>query len=166
MNYFVHLKTKKVVATYDYMSLEYATDGFYTIKSDVYSFGVLVLEIMSGKRNIGFTYCLFLFLLLNKHNVVRLIHVGHLCVQRNPGDRPSMLVIVLMTGPALNSSKLGTNPVEFFCIIDFYPSHNSSKSTSNALKSHDTLTMQLMDPNNFMNTHCNKHKITSQIFTI
>ncbi|CAL9016094.1 unnamed protein product [Prunus brigantina] len=83
------------------MSLKYAIDGFYSIKSDVYSFGVMVLEIMSWKRNIGFTHCLFLFLLLNKHNgferdsgdpheIVRLIHVGLLCVQRNPGDRPSI----------------------------------------------------------------------------
>ena len=32
------------------------------------------------------------------HEVVRTIHVGLLCVQRNPEDRPSMSVVVLMLG--------------------------------------------------------------------
>jgi hypothetical protein len=38
------------------MSPEYAIDGLFLIKSDVFSFGVLVLEIVSGKRNWGFTH--------------------------------------------------------------------------------------------------------------
>jgi hypothetical protein len=38
------------------MSPEYAIDGLFSIKSDVFSFGVLVLEIVSGKRNWGFTH--------------------------------------------------------------------------------------------------------------
>jgi serine/threonine protein kinase len=36
------------------MAPEYAMDGSYSIKSDVFSFGVLVLEIVSGRKNIGF----------------------------------------------------------------------------------------------------------------
>lgn len=35
------------------MSPEYAMYGQFSMKSDVYSFGVLVLEIISGKKNIG-----------------------------------------------------------------------------------------------------------------
>jgi hypothetical protein len=38
------------------MSPEYAIDGLFSIKSDVFSFGVLLLEIVSGKRNWGFTH--------------------------------------------------------------------------------------------------------------
>ena len=38
------------------MSPEYAIGGVYSIKSDVFSFGVLVLEIVSGKRNRGFSH--------------------------------------------------------------------------------------------------------------
>jgi hypothetical protein len=38
------------------MSPGYAIDGLFSIKSDVFSFGVLVLEIVSGKRNWGFTH--------------------------------------------------------------------------------------------------------------
>ena len=36
------------------MSPEYAMDGLFSAKSDVFSFGVMMLEIISGKRNIGF----------------------------------------------------------------------------------------------------------------
>ncbi|KAI5332655.1 hypothetical protein L3X38_022784 [Prunus dulcis] len=113
-------KTKKVVGTYGYMSPEYAIDGFYSTKSDVYSFGVLVLEIVSGKRNRGFTHPGHSLNLLghawmlctegrsievldtsvgdssDPHEVLRSIHVGLLCVQRNPADRPSMPAAVVM----------------------------------------------------------------------
>jgi serine/threonine protein kinase len=36
------------------MSPEYALDGLFSVKSDVFSFGVLLLEIISGRKNIGF----------------------------------------------------------------------------------------------------------------
>lgn len=38
------------------MSPEYASDGLFSVKSDVYSFGVIVLEILSGKRNRGYSH--------------------------------------------------------------------------------------------------------------
>lgn len=34
------------------MAPEYANYGIFSFKSDVFSFGVLVLEILSGKKNI------------------------------------------------------------------------------------------------------------------
>ncbi|XP_022876887.1 G-type lectin S-receptor-like serine/threonine-protein kinase At4g27290 [Olea europaea var. sylvestris] len=39
-----------------YTSPEYGVEGIYSIKSDVFSFGVLVLEIVSGKKNWGFSH--------------------------------------------------------------------------------------------------------------
>ncbi|XP_057728527.1 G-type lectin S-receptor-like serine/threonine-protein kinase SD1-1 isoform X2 [Arachis stenosperma] len=48
--------TRHVVGTYGYLSPEYIIDGVYSTKSDVFSFGVLVLEIVSGNRNRGFTH--------------------------------------------------------------------------------------------------------------
>nr|XP_011460727.1 PREDICTED: G-type lectin S-receptor-like serine/threonine-protein kinase At4g27290 [Fragaria vesca subsp. vesca] len=113
-------ETNKVVGTYGYMSPEYAIDGFYSTKSDVYSFGVLILEIISGKRNRGFLHPGHKLNLLghawnlhiedrsiellattigdsiNLQEVLRTIHVGLLCVQQNPQDRPSMSAAVLM----------------------------------------------------------------------
>ena len=39
------------------MSMEYAIiDGLYSTKSDVFSFGVLVIMIVNGKRNRGFSH--------------------------------------------------------------------------------------------------------------
>ena len=39
-----------------YMSPEYAIDGKFSAKSDVFSLGVLMLEIVSGKKNRGFSH--------------------------------------------------------------------------------------------------------------
>ncbi|XP_022022573.1 G-type lectin S-receptor-like serine/threonine-protein kinase At4g03230 isoform X1 [Helianthus annuus] len=112
--------TNKVVGTYGYMAPEYALEGFFSIKSDVFSFGVVVLEIISGKKNtgapklrqnlslLGYAWNLwkedipFEFMdqrLLESSNsieVLKCIIVGLLCVQEDPGDRPSMTNVVLM----------------------------------------------------------------------
>jgi serine/threonine protein kinase len=36
------------------MSPEYAMQGLFSVKSDVYSFGVLLLEVITGRKNINF----------------------------------------------------------------------------------------------------------------
>ncbi|PIN24925.1 Serine/threonine protein kinase [Handroanthus impetiginosus] len=113
--------TSRVVGTYGYMSPEYTIDGVFSVKSDVFSFGVILLEIVSGKRNIGFSHRDHDLNLLGHawtlHNegralelvdsnysekssylsqVLRSIHIGLLCVQQCPEDRPSMSLVVLM----------------------------------------------------------------------
>ncbi|CAI9299773.1 unnamed protein product [Lactuca saligna] len=113
-------KTKKVVGTHGYISPEYAIHGRFSIKSDVFSFGVLVLEIVSGKKNkefshearsdnlLGHAWRLYkegksielMSVSLRNSCVVseiqRSIHIGLLCVQHHPEDRPTMLSVVLM----------------------------------------------------------------------
>ncbi|CAI0439137.1 unnamed protein product [Linum tenue] len=125
--------TRKVVGTYGYMSPEYAIDGIYSVKSDVFSFGVMVLEIVSGKRNRGFSHPDHQLNLLGHawrlykegkpeevmdetvkdsswvlSEVVRCIHVALLCVQQGPEDRPNMSNVVLM----LSSDILLPEPTE------------------------------------------------------
>nr|XP_043627140.1 dual specificity protein kinase zak2-like isoform X2 [Erigeron canadensis] len=111
-------ETISVVGTFGYMPPEYAQHGIFSTKSDVYSFGVLVLEIVSGKRNRGFSshhdyYDLTrdVWLAYNKGmsakivdatlayhppEVLRSIIVGLLCVQDNAADRPDMTTVVQM----------------------------------------------------------------------
>ena len=38
-----------------YMAPEYALEGLLSIKSDVFSFGVLLLEIITGRKNLDFS---------------------------------------------------------------------------------------------------------------
>ncbi|GAB4841294.1 hypothetical protein Ancab_039691 [Ancistrocladus abbreviatus] len=116
-------KTKRVVGTYGYMSPEYAIDGLFSLKSDVFSYGVLVLEIVSGKRNMRFSHPDHHHNLLghawklynegeslklidpalfeqsnNIAQILRSIHIGQLCVQELPEDRPTMSSVVFMLG--------------------------------------------------------------------
>ncbi|GJT97391.1 G-type lectin S-receptor-like serine/threonine-protein kinase isoform X1 [Tanacetum coccineum] len=114
--------TRRVMGTYGYMAPEYTIDGIYSTKSDVFSFGVLVLEIVSGKRNRGFQDANHDLNLLGhawrlynnrKHvelvdsiingsyvesEVTRAVHIGLLCVQKYPEERPDMPMVVLMLG--------------------------------------------------------------------
>ncbi|XP_028776260.1 cysteine-rich receptor-like protein kinase 10 [Neltuma alba] len=107
--------TNRIVGTYGYLSPEYAMYGEFSVKSDVYSFGVLLLEIISGKKNVEAGKDLLsnawklwkdgepLDLLdptisesYARNEVLRCIHIGLLCVQEDPADRPSMASIILM----------------------------------------------------------------------
>ncbi|KAH7544246.1 hypothetical protein JRO89_XS15G0135600 [Xanthoceras sorbifolium] len=100
-----------------YMSPEYTVDGLFSVKSDVFSFGVLVLEIVSGKKNWRFSHPAHNHNLLGhawilwkeerpmeliddnlgdscpQSEVLRCIHVGLLCVQQRPEDRPVILML-------------------------------------------------------------------------
>ncbi|XLR41613.1 hypothetical protein S83_026273, partial [Arachis hypogaea] len=147
-----------------YLSPEYIIDGLYSTKSDVYSFGVLVLEIVSGKRNRGFTHvdhhlnllghawtlfaegkCLEMVDVMikdsidSREEVIRLIHVGLLCVQRRPEDRPSMSDVLMMLsseGPLPQPKKPG-----FFIERDVDFGDSSSSRNDKLLSSVNHLTV-------------------------
>ncbi|KAK1375177.1 UDP-3-O-acylglucosamine N-acyltransferase-like [Heracleum sosnowskyi] len=112
--------TKRIVGTYGYMAPEYAMGGQFSVKSDVFSFGVILLEIISGKRNSGFyrtehaqTLTAYAWQLWKEgreldiadtlvtetcpvSEVARCIHIGLLCVQEDPEDRPTMSSVVVL----------------------------------------------------------------------
>ncbi|KAM3301692.1 hypothetical protein P3S67_016194 [Capsicum chacoense] len=111
--------TKKVVGTYGYMSPEYALEGLFSIKSDVFAFGVVLLEIISGKRNmelfedvnlIGYVWRLWMkdraldmmdqtiFESCDVKEVIKCVNVALLCVQEDPAERPVMSNVVFMLG--------------------------------------------------------------------
>ncbi|KZV55195.1 hypothetical protein F511_12782 [Dorcoceras hygrometricum] len=109
-----HVSTVRVVGTYGYMAPEYALEGRFSEKSDVFSFGVLILEIATGKRNTSFynkegssNLLGHVWKQWNEDNlailidprissqsyrpeIMRCIHIGLLCVQELPKDRPSI----------------------------------------------------------------------------
>ncbi|KAG5032940.1 hypothetical protein JHK82_016509 [Glycine max] len=112
--------TRRVVGTYGYMSPEYAIGGVFSIKSDVFSFGVILLEVLSGKRNKEFSYSSQNYNLIGhawrcwkecipmefidaclgdsyiQSEALRCIHIGLLCVQHQPTDRPDTTSVVTM----------------------------------------------------------------------
>ncbi|XP_075666233.1 cysteine-rich receptor-like protein kinase 25 isoform X1 [Castanea sativa] len=116
------VNTKRVVGTYGYMAPEYAMEGAFSVKSDVFSFGVILLEIISGKRSSGFyltehsqtllayawrLWCEdkvlefvdnFMMESCSTSEIVKCIHIGLLCVEESPQDRPTMSTVVVMLG--------------------------------------------------------------------
>ncbi|CAO1941743.1 unnamed protein product [Urochloa humidicola] len=130
--------TNRVVGTYGYMAPEYAMRGHYSTKSDVFSFGVLMLEIVAGRRNGGSyesdQYDHLLSLVwghwttgtiveimdssLRSHpasvdQMLKCIHIGLLCVQHNPADRPMMSTVNLMLSSSTMPRQAPSRPA--FC---------------------------------------------------
>ncbi|KAK6229569.1 hypothetical protein SCA6_018520 [Theobroma cacao] len=148
---------------FGYMSPEYAIDGVFSMKSDVFSFGVLVLEIVSGKKNRGFfhpdhdhnllghawrlwterrpmeliddalrDFCL-------PSEVQRCIHVGLLCVQQRPEDRPNMSSVILM----LSSESALPQPKQpgFFTGRNLPEAESSSSNSKSSSANECTITL-------------------------
>ncbi|CAD6213961.1 unnamed protein product [Miscanthus lutarioriparius] len=107
-----------------YMAPEYAVLGQLSVKLDVYSLGVLILEIVTGRKNTdmfesaaGESIILLSYVWDHwvrgtaleavdpfldcqapetESEVMKCIHLGLLCVQENPADRPTMLDVLVM----------------------------------------------------------------------
>ncbi|KAL6216959.1 hypothetical protein ACLB2K_010177 [Fragaria x ananassa] len=127
-------RTNRVVGTFGYMSPEYATYGLFSEKSDVFSFGVILLEIISGEKNIAFFEADHTLNLISKAwhlwkegssmelmdstlrascssgEVIRCIHIGLLCVQERAIDRPTMLDVISLLSNQSSALPLPKEP--------------------------------------------------------
>jgi len=129
--------TNRVVGTYGYMAPEYAMRGHYSIKSDVFSFGILILEILTGRRSseaFNLEQSVDLLSLVWQHwttgtvleiidsslgsnapgdLLLKYIHIGLLCVQNKPDDRPMMSTVNIMISSRTVSLGAPSQPVFF-----------------------------------------------------
>ncbi|KAK8296646.1 hypothetical protein V6Z12_D05G137300 [Gossypium hirsutum] len=130
--------TERIVGTYGYMSPEYAMDGIYSTRSDMFSFGVLLLEIITGRKHNSFhslsgplSLVAYAWEAWNegralelidpslgesypKDEVMRCIHVGPLCGQDNPVDRPTILDALSMMYSEGNQLPTPKPPAYYF----------------------------------------------------
>ncbi|KAL2931892.1 Cysteine-rich receptor-like protein kinase 29 [Bienertia sinuspersici] len=143
----------RIVGTYGYMSPEYVLHGHVSMKTDVFSFGVLVLEIVSGQRIssflngenpenllsfawknwVGDTALNIVDPTLSRSfstNIMRCIHIGLLCVQENPEDRPTMSSVDLMLNRHSLSLQVPLQPA-FFIESNSQPNHPSQRNNTN-----------------------------------
>nr|AGN12770.1 Lal2 S-domain receptor kinase [Leavenworthia alabamica] len=114
------------VGTFGYIAPELRNDNVYSVKSDVYSFGVMLLEIVSGKKNMeyfknfdGTSLLRYIWDSWSKGKVLeivdpvlkdsslsslqeeeirRCVQIGLLCVHESPEDRPTMTLILSLLG--------------------------------------------------------------------
>nr|GMD33478.1 G-type lectin S-receptor-like serine/threonine-protein kinase At4g03230 [Ipomoea batatas] len=152
------------------MSPEYALDGLFSTKSDVFSFGVVVLEIVSGKKNSGFYHLDESSNLLgyawrlwseertkdlvdqpllplepnHETEVFKCINVGLLCVQEDPGVRPSMSNVLIMLGSDSMSIPRANQPA--FVARARMTSGTSSSTSSSKPYSNNQMTITVQEP--------------------
>ncbi|CAL4932696.1 unnamed protein product [Urochloa decumbens] len=155
--------TNRVVGTYGYMAPEYAMRGHYSMKSDVFSFGVLILEILSGRSSsTSFSseqsVSVDLLSLVWQHwttgtvmeimdssvranapgdQLLKCVHIGLLCVQSNPDDRPMMSTVNVMLSSSIVSLRAPLKPVLFiqqsgdYSTMESESHRTASQSTGN-----------------------------------
>ncbi|RLM84942.1 putative receptor-like protein kinase [Panicum miliaceum] len=162
--------TNRVVGTYGYMAPEYAMRGHYSIKSDVFSFGVLILEILTGRRSSGsfnIEQSVDLLSLVWEHwtmgtiveimdpslrgkapteQMLKCVHIGLLCVQDNPVDRPMMSTVNVMLSSGTVSLQAPLKPV-FFIPKSGYYSTVYSESYPTGSQSTGNVVSGAMSPN-------------------
>uniref|UniRef100_J3MLM6 Uncharacterized protein n=2 Tax=Oryza brachyantha TaxID=4533 RepID=J3MLM6_ORYBR len=167
--------TSRIVGTYGYMSPEYAMRGHYSVKSDVFSFGMLMIEIVTGRRSSGsytFDQSNDLLSLVWEHwtmgtilemmdpsltshaprdQMLKCIHIGLLCVQDKPADRPMMSTVNVMLSsntvslqspskPSFVVPKSGTNSNIY---SESYPLTSQSTHRSGVMSVNDVSVTEL-----------------------
>ncbi|KAL0398689.1 UNVERIFIED_CONTAM: G-type lectin S-receptor-like serine/threonine-protein kinase SD1-13 [Sesamum radiatum] len=143
------------------MAPEYAMGGRFSEKSDVFSFGVLVLEIISGRKNTSFyndemalSLLEYAWKVWNEGNfevliderisspdllaeIIRCTHIGLLCVQEFPINRPTISNVLSMLGKEIADLPFPEQPAFTQKQGRNHPQHSSSQSQTMTGSSND-----------------------------
>ncbi|KAK3136974.1 hypothetical protein QOZ80_5BG0445900 [Eleusine coracana subsp. coracana] len=149
--------TSQVVGTLGYMAPEYAVLGHLSVKLDVYSFGVLVLEIVAGRKNTDMWFeseadesgTLLSYWMKGtpleamdpsldcqtpEGEVLKCVHLGLLCVQENPADRPTMLDVLMMLHGNESSFPTPSKPAFTFALSDLSSARSDGVSQGSGVQ--------------------------------
>jgi serine/threonine protein kinase len=170
-----------------YLAPEYAAKGLVSEKIDIYSLGILLLEIVSGRKNIIFETTKHMYLIewayeLNKRNnllelvdsrlniednrmILNVIHVGLLCVQIDPSLRPSIAIVVAMLKSEVELENWDNVKVSKTFYLNQYLSSNKSteinedpNSTRNKIKCNSNLSENPMYDLSTISSKANESK--------
>ncbi|KAK3146508.1 hypothetical protein QOZ80_3BG0267400 [Eleusine coracana subsp. coracana] len=153
--------TSQVVGTLGYMAPEYAVLGHLSVKLDVYSFGVLVLEIVAGRKNtdmwfesetnesgtlLSYAWDQWmkgtpldamdpsLDCQAPESEVLKCVHLGLLCVQENPADRPTMLDVLMMLHGNESNFPTPSKPAFTFALGDLSSARSDGVSQGSGVQ--------------------------------
>ncbi|KAH9571937.1 hypothetical protein CY35_02G120300 [Sphagnum magellanicum] len=164
-----HLSTAHIAGTMGYLSPEYATLGKLTEKVDVFSYGVLLLEIVSGRKNIDLSLETNKIYLLEwvhslheqdklldlidqqlNNNVLddeaqRVLDVALLCVQTSASRRPSMshVLTMLLNGVDMEVVSKETNSIHEMDFSRLLGSHHVMPNNHGNVE----IELSTLDPN-------------------
>ncbi|KAH9555259.1 hypothetical protein CY35_08G105600 [Sphagnum magellanicum] len=154
-----HISTFHIAGTMGYVAPEYASRGQLSEKVDVFSFGVLVLEIVSGRKNIEpnlnedqaylleWVWKLFeeakllemvdpkVNTLNHEKDIIHVINIGLLCVQSTASKRPSMArVVAMLQGDEMEMEVIKETPLRTIDYESLFATINSSSMNESMLK--------------------------------
>ncbi|KAL2475437.1 protein serine/threonine kinase [Abeliophyllum distichum] len=140
--------TVRVVGTYGYMAPEYALGGKFSEKSDVFSFGVLMLEIAWKLWNEDNAAALVDQRISSPsflEEILRCIHIGLLCVQEFPFNRPNISTVVSMLCREIIDLPLPEQPAFPQNWTRSHVSSSSSQSHTNTRGSSNNVSITMIE---------------------